>query len=113
MDDITNGYDNCCCKEVIFKQLRITNHQQKHDEYLRLKQCLDSPQLADIHTVSTTKIFDELFNDIIRVFTYLFSAQIANAILQLFNQVLIDSGVCILYKINMIIMMDICIFIIK
>ena len=115
MDDITNGYDNCCCKEVIFKQLRITNHQQKHDEYLRLKHCLDSPQSANINknTVSTMKTFDKLFKDMIEIFTVLFTEQIANNIVQLFNEVLIDNGVCVIFQINMIIIMDICIFIIN
>eukprot|EP01084_Bolivina_argentea_P248459 415632_1 len=38
--DISNGYDNCCCKLVLFKHLNAVNIEQKHNEYERLKQCL-------------------------------------------------------------------------
>eukprot|EP01084_Bolivina_argentea_P161003 280309_1 len=40
--DINNGFDDCCCKEVLFQQLSITNMQQKHNEYQKLKQCIQS-----------------------------------------------------------------------
>eukprot|EP01084_Bolivina_argentea_P047075 86725_1 len=39
-DDINNGYDDCCCKIVLFQQLNITNIQQKHNQYQKLKQCI-------------------------------------------------------------------------
>ena len=40
-DDIENGYDSCCCKLVLFQQLNLINNEQKHNEYKRLKQCLE------------------------------------------------------------------------
>ncbi len=35
--DINNGYDDCCCKEIIFKHLKITKIGQKHDAYSKLQ----------------------------------------------------------------------------
>eukprot|EP01084_Bolivina_argentea_P248456 415629_1 len=40
VNDINSGYNNCCCKCVLFEELNITNIEQKHNEYQQLKQCL-------------------------------------------------------------------------
>eukprot|EP01084_Bolivina_argentea_P047804 88122_1 len=80
-DDINNGFDDCCCKMVLFQQLNITNMQQKHNQYQKLKQCIQ-PQIAK------DNIFNEIFNDIIKVFTFIFNIEIAQNILKLFDNVL-------------------------
>eukprot|EP01084_Bolivina_argentea_P002535 4689_1 len=77
-DDINNGYDDCCCKIALFEQLNITNNEQKHNEYHRLKRCIE-PQ----------NTFDTIFKDIIESFTKAFNdVQSAQNILLLFNEVL-------------------------
>eukprot|EP01084_Bolivina_argentea_P286740 491926_1 len=82
-DDINNGYDDCCCKKVLFQQLTITNMQQKHNQYQKLKQCIQ-PQIPK------NNIFNKIFNDIIKVFTIIFNIDTAENILKLFNTVLLD-----------------------
>ncbi len=72
--DINKGYDNCFCKEVMFKHLNIKNINQKHYAYLNLKKALngdehlsdnniyDSKQAASEHNMQQNEI--EQLNDI-------------------------------------------------
>ena len=34
INDINNGYNNCCLKEILFESLNITNNKQKENYYL-------------------------------------------------------------------------------
>ncbi len=86
-DDINFGYDDCCCKMVLFKQLNITNTEQKHNEYERLKQCLQ-PQAND-------NIFQKICNDIVQVFSVKFDNKTAINISTLFEKVLSNEGVSV------------------
>eukprot|EP01084_Bolivina_argentea_P038590 71373_1 len=83
-DDINNGYNDCCCKNILFEQLNIpvSDIQQRHNEYQRLKLCLTP-------LISITASFNEIFNDIMKVFTAIFETEIANNILHIFKSVLL------------------------
>eukprot|EP01084_Bolivina_argentea_P113379 202075_1 len=39
--DIYNGFDNCCCKMILFKHLNATNVFHQHKIYEKLKRCID------------------------------------------------------------------------
>eukprot|EP01084_Bolivina_argentea_P047802 88119_1 len=88
-DDINNGYDDCCCKQVLFKQLKVTNNQQKKNEYSRLRQCLDSSiVLPKSISDNNVNIFGKIFKCIIKVFTVTFNNHTADNILKLFDHIL-------------------------
>ena len=40
-NDINNGYNNCCIKEILFQCLNITNTKQKECQYAKLVKCAE------------------------------------------------------------------------
>eukprot|EP01084_Bolivina_argentea_P175379 303722_1 len=40
LDDISGGYKDCCCKQIINKVLNITDVTKQNIEYNRLKDCI-------------------------------------------------------------------------
>ena len=72
-EDIEDNFDDCCCKEVLFEELHITNEDQKRFEYLRLKYCLKSLRMS------------AKLDEIHRTFTHIFNEQTAISIAQSFD----------------------------
>ena len=82
-DDICNDFHNCCCKQVINKVLLLNNDIKKIKiEYERLKECI----------LTNLSPFEIIHENIINVFTLKLNAKTAKKIVQLFDNIIEESG---------------------
>eukprot|EP01083_Nonionella_stella_P199501 731501_1 len=86
-DDINGSYDDCCCKDALFKHLHVSesDNTQKQQQYLRLKQCLPPSATTNAHAQT-----HPILQNIIQSFTTIFNENVAANILDLFNTVVRD-----------------------
>eukprot|EP01083_Nonionella_stella_P102690 292313_1 len=64
VDDIAQGYDECCCKEKLFEVINVTNRDQKIDLYERLKRCLESAEPSPLPSHSILNVGQQNNQDI-------------------------------------------------
>eukprot|EP01084_Bolivina_argentea_P031618 58520_1 len=53
--DIINGFDNCCCKKMLFQHLKATNVEHQHQIYEQLKSCVTD---SDPYVIAIEKLLD-------------------------------------------------------
>eukprot|EP01083_Nonionella_stella_P293673 998803_1 len=94
VDDIAKGYDECCCKEKLFEQLKIIKQDQKRDLYDRLKRCLEPIAIitpyapADPSPIPTNPILNVAFqNNFVEAFSREFDQKHVQDIWTLFEMV--------------------------
>eukprot|EP01084_Bolivina_argentea_P039395 72799_1 len=92
VSDISNGYDNCCCKQVIYKVLKLSDISQKNEEYQRLRKCIHidskvTPQVTN-DNIQTNNNIQKIRSSVLQLFTDRFDAQTADNILKSFDTVI-------------------------
>ena len=86
-DDICNGYDDCCSKEILYKSLKPTNIAKKIEIYETFKRCIPNEDCDEDDELNN------LYINIKKVFTQCSNEKVANIILDSFKYVVKEKEV--------------------
>ena len=93
-DDIHEEYDDCCSKQVLCKELHLTNTIETINAYKKLQSCLEALLSSD-NSVSSINGMNKIRDDIIKVFTKYYDINVAKSILKSFQHIIDEEQVCV------------------
>eukprot|EP01084_Bolivina_argentea_P175141 303348_1 len=86
-NDICEGYDDCCSKEILIKVLNLKTMTDKISAYETLKLCALSIQTAQEN--ETSKAVNQIKMDMFKTFCQTHNVKLAEIISESFNDVIV------------------------